>query len=96
MPHCAEIEGVIKYYPILKESIEIIYVDFKRPRQEIILLIREYNQGCPNLIIDKNDFENDEIETGYFKTFGKYLFVNSNYSITKYLSNRFGIGIPHP
>ena len=92
-PHCALIEGVIKYYPQLEEKMEIHYVDFKRPRAAIIELIGEENQSCPVLIIGNK--QEDETETSYFEKHGDKLFVNSTDLITKYLSAKFGIGIAH-
>lgn len=92
-PHNALIEGVIKYYPQLEQLIEIHQVDFKRPRPEIIELIGEENQSCPVLIIDNK--QNNNADTSYFTSYGDKLFVNSTELITKYLADKFGIGIAH-
>jgi len=92
-PPCALIKGVIKYYPQLEELIEIHHVDFKRPRPAIIELIGEENQSCPVLIIDNEPDNNTE--SSYFEKHGDKLFVNSPDLITKYLSEKFGIGIAH-
>lgn len=92
-PHCAMIEGVIKYYPQLEEKIEIHHVDFKRPRPVIIELIGEENQSCPVLITDNKP--DDDIDISYFGMFGDKLFVNSPDLIVKYLAEKFGIGIAH-
>jgi hypothetical protein len=92
-PHCALIEGVVRYYPQLEELIEIQHVDFKRPRPAIIELIGEENQSCPVLIIDNK--EADDTETSYFEKYSDKLFVNSPDFITKYLAEKFGIGIAH-
>jgi len=92
-PHCAIIEGVIKYYPHLEEMIKIHRVDFKRPRPAIIELIGEENQSCPVLIIDNK--QAGETDTSYFDKHGEKLFVNSPDLILKYLSGKFGIGVAH-
>ena len=93
-PQCAMIAGIIKYYPQLETVLEINYVDFKRPREIIIDLIGEENQSCPVLIIKNSQEQNDDIS--YFHSYGDKLFVNSTDSIIKYLSEKYGIGIPHP
>lgn len=93
-PQCAMIAGIIKYYPQLETLIEIKYVDFKRPRKAIIELIGEDNQSCPTLIIENNQEEN--VDLSYFNLFGDKLFINSTDSILKYLSEKYGIGNPHP
>lgn len=93
-PQCAMIAGVIKYYPQLEARLEIIYVDFKRPRTVIIDLIGEDNQSCPVLVIENHQGKN--IDLSYFNSYGDKFFINSTDSILKYLSEKYGIGIPHP
>ena len=92
-PHCALIEGVIKYYPQLEERIEIHRVDFKRPRPAIIEIIGEENQSCPVLIIEHKQI--DDTDIGYFEKYGDKLFVNSPDLILRYFAEKFGIGIAH-
>ena len=62
-PPCALIEGVLSFYPQLRNELEITYVDFVRPRPAIIELIGEANQSCPVLILEDGSFlnETDEI-----------------------------------
>ena len=50
-PDCATITGVLCYFPRLRYSLDIRYVDYPRPRNEIVGLIGEENQGCPVLIL---------------------------------------------
>ena len=94
-PDCAMIQGIISLYPKLKELIEIIYVDFERPRKKLIEYVGEENQGCPCLVISKQEI-NGNINTSYFKNYSDYLFINSTAEIAQYLSDKFGIGVPHP
>ena len=93
-PQCALIAGIIKFYPQLETMLEINYVDFKRPRKAIIELIGEDNQSCPSLIIENNQEVN--VDLSYFNSHGDKLFINSTDSITKYLSEKYGIGNLHP
>ncbi len=92
-PHCAMIEGVIKYYPQLEKIIEIHRVDFKKPRQAIAELIGEENQSCPVLIVD--DKWGNSAELNYFQKHGDKLFVNSPELIVRYFAEKFGIGTLH-
>ena len=59
-PPCTLIEGVLSFYPVLREKLEVNYVNFVRPRQAVIQLIGEENQSCPVLICDDGSFINDE------------------------------------
>lgn len=58
-PPCTMLEGVLSFFPFLREKLEIHYVDFKRPRQAIIDAIGEANQSCPVLILPDGKFIND-------------------------------------
>ena len=92
-PSCAVIEGVLSYYSKLREQLEIIYVDFERPRQELIDLIGEKNQGCPVLVIDADRYITDN---GSIKTFRGNWFINSTNEILHYLAETYKVGFVHP
>jgi hypothetical protein len=91
---CALVEGILSYFPHLRNDIEVIYVDFIRPRKVIVDLIGEDHQGCPVLVTTKAD--NDGIDTTYFNEAGDSIFINSTQHIMQYLGNRYKISIPHP
>ena len=95
-PHCAKIEGILKYYPKLKESLDIIHVDFQRPRKEIVALVGEENQGCPNLIIHKSEVGDQKSFVDQFQTAGDYYFSNSTQIIAEFLAQKYRVGYPHP
>ena len=58
-PECAEIWGVLNYYPAIKESLEICYQPIAKPRADIVALLGDKNQNCPTLILsdDSPSFE---------------------------------------
>jgi len=58
-PPCTMIEGILSYYPRLRNELEVSYVDFQRPRPAIVSLIGEANQSCPVLILDNGTFINE-------------------------------------
>lgn len=58
-PPCTMLEGVLSFYPELREKLDVIYVDFERPRQAIVDLIGEEHQSCPVLILEDGTFIND-------------------------------------
>lgn len=93
-PDSALVEGLLSFYPRLREQLDIHYVDFPRPRQAIVELLGEENQGCPVLVIadpreDVQDLAKRSDSTGrYFCTDGR--------PIARYLHRRLGIGDLHP
>ena len=58
-PPCTLLEGVLSFYPFLREKIEVHYVNYQRPRPEVIKLIGEENQSCPVLIHPDGSFIKD-------------------------------------
>lgn len=51
-PDCALVEGVLAYYPQMKQAIDIRHVDFPRPRTPVVALVGEPYQDCPCLLLD--------------------------------------------
>ncbi len=51
-PDCAIVEGVLAYYPQLRQAIDIRHVDFPRPREAMIALVGADRQDCPCLLLD--------------------------------------------
>lgn len=93
-PHCAMIEGVLAYYPEIAQKLEIIHVDFPRPRKQIIELLGEENQGCPCLVIPEG--HEKEVDTSYFQTYKDKIFINNKMLIARYFADKFKVGLPHP
>lgn len=58
-PDCALIEGLLSYYPRLRDELEVTYLDFTRPRKILVDLIGEANQSCPVLIFEDRSFINE-------------------------------------
>jgi hypothetical protein len=89
--HCALMEGVLASFPELGERIDVVRIDWARPRREVIAAIGEANQSLPVLILadDADDFP----ATGEFE--GKR-FVHGKDAILAALSQRHGIPDPHP
>ena len=46
-PECAEMWGIINYFPIIRPSLEIIYVSIDKPRKKLVDMIGHENQNCP-------------------------------------------------
>ena len=92
-PGCALVEGMLSFYPVLREKIEVHYIDFPRPRQEIISILGIDNQGAPKLILGDN---NGIIPEGVnVATANGRKFIASDIEICKYLASVYGCGTPH-
>ena len=93
-PESAPIEGLLSYYPKLREQLEVHYLDFARPRQAIIDEIGAENQGMPVLVLaaggrtPAGDFEPREANGRQF--------ITGDREICNYLSMAFSIDMAHP
>jgi hypothetical protein len=92
-PSCAEVIGLLEFYPALKQHIEIHYLDFARPRPELVSLLGEANQGCPVLVLATAP-QNLPAHLKGQQANGR-AFVADPREIGAYLAHVHGIGLPH-
>ncbi len=50
-PECAEIWGVLSWFPALKETLDIVYVGIDHPRAPISALLGEGRHNAPTLVL---------------------------------------------
>lgn len=58
-PDCVMLEGLLSYYPRLREEMDVNYVNFARPRKVVVDLLGEANQSCPVLVLENGTFINE-------------------------------------
>lgn len=90
-PAGAYVEGVLAFYPRLRDVLDIVYLDHPRPRPLVIAEVGEAHQSCPILILDG---ELDWPEAQVSETTGRRFL--QDHAITPYLAARYGVGRPHP
>lgn len=90
-PECAEIWGLLGYFPAIKESILIEYQDIKKPRKALNELLGEDNQNCPTLVLHSTS----PVFSGCgINTFNDIRFIDNARDIGKYYAQRFGTPFP--
>ena len=90
-PAGAYVEGVLAFYPRLRDVLDIVYLDHPRPRPSVIAEVGEAYQSCPILILDG---ELDWPEAKISETTGRRFL--QDHAIAPYLAARYGVGRPHP
>ena len=91
-PHSATVEGLLAYYPHLRERIDIRYVDFQRPRHAVIDEIGEEHQACPVLVLPDGWPPSG---TDARHSNGRAFHVGAS-EIATFLASWAGTGMPHP
>ncbi len=92
-PDCGVVEGFLTYSPEIRNEIEIIDVDFPRPRDEIVSYLGLENQDSPVLVLsdDGRGFEGvrQSLSTGK-------KFINDAIQICNFLGATYNGVKPHP
>lgn len=92
-PDCAFLEGVLACCPELRTQLDIRYVAYPRPRREIVQLVGEAHQGCPNLVLDAANHR--FVDEAKFYRFGDRLHSTDTKVIVNYLTARYGAMVAH-
>lgn len=90
-PECAEMWGVLSYFPAIKEAVEISYQPIHRPRTDIVEMIGEGAQNCPTLVLPKGTPIPDGVRV---ETANGYNYLASARGIGIYFSKLYGIPVP--
>jgi hypothetical protein len=93
-PYSAQVVGFLDYYPEIKESLELVELDFARPRQPIVELIGDDHQSAPMLVLheESNPEPVDGVVIGEAR--GRK-FVEKTVEILRYLAATRGVPGPH-
>ena len=90
-PECAELWGVLAYYPAIKEALDIRYVGIEHPRDPICELLGEGRWNAPTLVLAE---ENTAFASGRLAQNNGLNYLGSAREIAKYFAARFGTAVP--
>ena len=90
-PECAEMWGVLSYYPAIKEAVEIRYVGIEHPRAPICDLLGDGRWNAPTLILAN---EADGAPSVAPKSENGHTFYDSARTIAQYFSHKYGTAVP--
>ena len=82
------VEGLLGFFPALREKLDVTYIDFPRPRRAIVELIGEANQSVPVLVLA----EDASIPSGMNpKEAEGHRYIDDERLIRQYLSARHAL-----
>ncbi|MDC0335656.1 DUF3088 domain-containing protein [Pseudodesulfovibrio sp.] len=85
-------EGLLSYFPRLRDEIEVRKVQFDRPRQEVVRVLGEENQGCPVLVL-ADPSRAAEFGLSVKEVNGRSI-IDDEKAILAYLSRAYGVSRP--
>lgn len=90
-PECAELWGVLSYYPAIKESLDIHYVGIEHPRAPICVVLGEGRWNAPTLVlsdtVDTSNLSGVRVDRGKSH-------LSSARNIAKYFAQKYGTPMP--
>ncbi|KAB7615406.1 DUF3088 domain-containing protein [Amylibacter sp. SFDW26] len=93
-PYCIHVEGVLSAFPVIRETIDVRYVDFAKPRGALPDFAGDTNQSCPQLILPNGD----DAYSGKYSVDGENgtKRIDNTIAILDYLSDSFQLSRRHP
>lgn len=83
------VEGLLSFFPSLRDDLDVRYIEPSRPRAPVVALIGEANQSIPVLVLaDAQVPKPDDVVVGSGEL---HRFINDPDAIRHYLSSRYGI-----
>ena len=88
----APVEGVLSFFPQLRELLEVRYLEFPRPRAELVAALGEEHQSLPVLIVHPTRVLKDNAPAPS-SAHGMQFFADE-VSIRRYLSTQYELPQP--
>ena len=92
-PYSAQVTGYLAYFPAVRGTLELVELDFQRPRRALAALVGEENQAAPCLVLgaaSKGAVAGVTIEEHHGQRF-----VTRTIEILRYLAATRGTPPPH-
>jgi hypothetical protein len=83
----APVEGMLSFFPQLRELVDVSYIEFPRPRAPLFELLGEDNQGIPVLVLARETQVTDP--TLEPLSANGHRFFNDQAMIRRYMSSQF-------
>lgn len=90
-PECAEIWGVLSWYPAIRETLDIVYVGIAHPRGPIIALLGAGDHNAPTLVLAPDTPRAPGIS---YREAGGFAFLPSARLIARHFAALHGTPVP--
>lgn len=91
-PDCAMMEGYLAAYPQLRDVLDIVYVDYPRPRPALVQRLGEDHQNAPTLVLAHA--APDAGPHGEIQSANGLSFLSDARPITRWLAVNYGLPAP--
>lgn len=92
-PYSAQVTGLLTYYPRLRETLDVVELDFMKPRYPVATMLGEAHQSLPVLVLgagSPSSAKGVRVEEA-----GGLRYVSKTIEILRYLAATRGLPAPH-
>lgn len=91
-PYSAQVIGFLTYFPQVKDTLEVIELEFAKPRKPLVDLLGERHQAAPMLVLGGEPVAVPGVTIGEANG---HAFVEKTLEILKYLAATRSVPAPH-
>ena len=92
-PYSAQVSGFLTYYPQVKATLDLVELEFPKPRHPLVDLVGDKHQAAPLLVL-AHDSRADVPDVAVGEANG-HRFVEKTIDILRYLAATRGVPGPH-
>lgn len=91
-PFCAQVIGFLQYYPHVRDTLDVVEIDFEKPRKPLSDILDDKHQSAPMLVLAGDGVAMPEVTIG--EANGKK-FIEKTKEILRYLAATRSVPMPH-
>jgi hypothetical protein len=91
-PYSAQVIGFLAYYPQVRETLDLVELEFAKPRHPLCDVLDEAHQSAPMLVLGGEPVAVPEVDIGEVN--GRR-FITKTIQILRYLAATRGLPAPH-
>lgn len=88
-PECAEVWGLLAYYPAIRETLEVVYQPVTHPRPGLVARLGEGNWNCPTLVLGEASPHGPGVQT-----LNTVRIVDNARDLGRYWAALYGTAVP--
>jgi hypothetical protein len=91
-PYSAQVIGFLTYYPQVRDTLDVIELDYAKPRAPLANLLGEAHQAAPMLVLGDTPVETEDVTIAEANG---HKYVEKTLQILRYLASTRGVPLPH-
>ena len=91
-PYSAQVMGFLSYYPHIRDTVDVVELEFAKPRKPLVDLVGEAHQSAPILVLAGEPVRVPDVKIGEANS---HKFVEKTIEILRYLAATRSVPAPH-